>query len=282
MHRLTRPLKRYGQHFLNDPAVVDRIVSLVEPDPGDMVLEIGPGKGALTQRLFEHVGPLTVVEIDTRLAVALQERFEIHGIHVITADILEVDFAKLLQNAGKKLLYVIGNLPYNITAPLLFKLLGQTNLVNKALLMMQREVADRLTAPPGTKSYGVLSVLLGLHADMHTRIRVNPRSFRPIPKVESTVVEIDFLPKQRFAINDVDTLHRLVRTCFGQRRKMLRNSLLGMTANIDLSLGEIVAPTDIALSRRPETLSLDEFAKLANAFAAALGKTSRAAAHEEC
>lgn len=265
-----RPLKRYGQHFLNDGTVIEKIVRIVAPGHEDLLLEVGPGRGALTKRLLEVAGPITAVEIDEQLSELLQERFDASEVRLLNADILHVDFRTLLTEAGKKHLYVVGNLPYNITAPLLFKLLESAEFINRALLMLQREVAERLVATPGTKAYGVLSVLLGIHADVNIRIRVNPRAFKPIPKVDSAVVEIDFFQTPRYQIRDIGGLHQLVRACFGQRRKMLRNSLLAMSSACPgIAVEEIVSPTGIDLSRRPETLALEEFAELSNAFSAA-------------
>ena len=271
MHQ-PRPLKRYGQHFLSDGTVIEKIVQIVSPGAEDLLLEVGPGRGALTKRLVETAGPIAAVEIDEQLSTLLQERFDANEVRLLKADILQVDFRRILNEAGKKLLYVVGNLPYNITAPLLFKLLENAELINRSLLMVQREVAERLVATPGSKSYGVLSVLLGIHADLNIRIRVKPRAFKPIPKVDSAVVEIDFFRTPQYEIHDISGLHQLVRACFGQRRKMLRNSLLTMSSsNPEISLEEIVAPTGIELSRRPETLALEEFAELSNAFSAARG-----------
>ena len=269
------PLKRYGQHFLSDGTVIEKIVRIVSPGADDLLLEVGPGRGALTKRLVEIAGPIAAVEIDEQLSALLRERFAANEVDLLNADILQADFRRILSEGGKKLLYVVGNLPYNITAPLLFKLLDNAELINRSLLMVQREVAERLVATPGSKAYGVLSVLLGLRADVNIRIRVNRRAFKPIPKVDSAVVEIDFLRTPRCEIHDVGGLHRLVRACFGQRRKMLRNSLLAMSvAHPEVSLEEIVAPTGIELSRRPESLALAEFAELSNAFSAARGATA--------
>ena len=248
----------------------------MSPGAEDLLLEVGPGRGALTKRLVEIAGPIAAVEIDEKLSALLQQRFDAKDVRLLNADVLQMDFRSILNEAGKKLLYVVGNLPYNITAPLLFKLLENAELINRSLLMVQREVAERLVATPGCKAYGVLSVLLGIHADVNIRIRVNPRSFKPIPKVDSAVVEIDFFQTPRYEIHDIGGLHKLVRACFGQRRKMLRNSLLAMSsAQPQVSLEETVAPTGIELSRRPETLALEEFAELSNAFSAARGADAR-------
>jgi 16S rRNA (adenine1518-N6/adenine1519-N6)-dimethyltransferase len=271
MHR-PRPLKRYGQHFLQAGSVIEKIVRIIELGQEDLLLEVGPGRGALTKRLLEIAGSITAVEIDEKLTQLLQERFDANEIRLLNADILQTDFHALLTATGKKHLYVVGNLPYNITAPLLFKLLENVKLINRALLMLQREVAERLVATPGTKAYGILSVLLGMHADINIRIRVNPRAFKPIPKVSSAVVEIEFFQTPRYQIQDIAGLHQLVRACFGQRRKMLRNSLLTMrSACPEIAVEEIVSPTGIDLSRRPETLELEEFVELSNAFSAAGG-----------
>jgi 16S rRNA (adenine1518-N6/adenine1519-N6)-dimethyltransferase len=264
---LPRPRRRFGQHFLADPSIADRIVGLVQPRPGELVLEIGPGRGVLTRRLASRGGRLVAVEIDRDLAAYLRQGLAGPDFRLIEGDVLDLDLAQLLREEGRERLLVVGNLPYNITAPLLFGMLAQADHIRAAVLMVQQEVARRLAARPGTKDYSLLTVLLSLRAQVHTRIQVAPGAFRPVPQVHSTVVEVEFGPA-RCQVRDERILGRLVRSAFGQRRKMLRNSLLGLCEGRREELEERAAKAGIDLSRRPETLSLEEFGRLSDAFTA--------------
>jgi 16S rRNA (adenine1518-N6/adenine1519-N6)-dimethyltransferase len=259
--------KRFGQHFLVDRAAIAQIAGLVRPQEGEVVLEIGPGQGALTQVLVRRLERLVAVEIDRDLAALLRGRLGGPGFRLIEGDILRVDLAQILRQEGGNGLLVVGNLPYNITAPLLFRLLEEASCIRRAVLMVQREVATRLAAPPGSRQYGSLSVLLGRLAQVEARLEVGRQAFRPVPEVDATVVELRFAPQGRFAVEDEELFARVVRTAFGQRRKMLRNSLLGLAPERGRSfLEELAAQASIELTRRPETLSGEEFARLSNAF----------------
>lgn len=269
---LPRARKRFGQHFLADQSVADRIVALVRPQPGDLVLEIGPGRGVLTQRLLARGGRLVAVEIDRDLVAYLRQRLTSPEFRLIEGDVLELDLRQLLREEGRERLVVVGNLPYNITAPLLFGMLERADQIRSAVLMVQQEVARRLAARPGTKDYSLLTVLLSMRAQVHTRIQVSPGAFRPVPQVHSTVVEVEFEPA-RYPVQDEKLFGRLVRTAFGQRRKMLRNSLLGMGDGQREGLEELAAAAGIDLTRRPETLSLEEFGRLSDAFSGARNAT---------
>jgi 16S rRNA (adenine1518-N6/adenine1519-N6)-dimethyltransferase len=269
---LPRPRKRFGQHFLADQNLAERIVALVQPRPGELVLEIGPGRGVLTQRLLARGDRLVAVEIDRDLAAHLRQRLAGPGFRLIEGDALDLDLARLLREEGRERLLVVGNLPYNITAPLLFALLAQADHIRAAVLMVQQEVARRLAARPGTKDYSLLTVLLGLRAQVHPRLQVAPGAFRPVPQVYSAVVEVEFEPA-RYPVRDERIFGRLVRTSFGQRRKMLRNSLLGLCQGRREELEERAAAAGIDLSRRPETLSLEEFGRLSDAFAGVRSET---------
>jgi 16S rRNA (adenine1518-N6/adenine1519-N6)-dimethyltransferase len=269
-HKLPRPRKRFGQHFLVDPSAIRQIVDLVQPQETDRVLEIGPGRGALTKPLVARLEHLVVVEIDRDLAAFLCQRFVGPKFRLIEDDILRLDLRGVAREEGKEKLLIVGNLPYNITAPLLFRLLEQVDCVGKAFLMLQSEVAWRLVAPPGTKDYSLLSVLLAMHAEVKVRLEVSRRAFRPVPKVESTVVELNFRSSCRYPVQDEGFFTRLVRTAFAQRRKMLRNSLLGLVPRGGREeLEKIAAHAALDLQRRPETLTLEEFGLLSDAFAAA-------------
>jgi len=265
--RPPRARRRFGQHFLVNRAAIRQIVELVQPRTGDVVLEIGPGCGALTALLASCLPRLVAVEVDRDLAARLRTRFADPGFRLIEGDVLQVDLGRILEEEGGEQLLVVGNLPYNITAPLLFRLLEQADHVRKAILMLQREVARRLVAQPGSRDYSLLTVLLAMRAEVEVRLEVDRSAFRPVPKVDSTVAELRFADACRYPVRDDSMFARLVRTAFGQRRKMLRNSLLGLVPRGSREcLEEIAGRANIDLTRRPETLSVEEFANLSDAF----------------
>jgi 16S rRNA (adenine1518-N6/adenine1519-N6)-dimethyltransferase len=227
-----RPRKRFGQHFLHERGVIDRILLAIDPKPDDLLVEIGPGEGALTLPLLAHVGRLLAIEIDRDLAALLPKRAAgIGELTVIEADALCVDFRAL---AGARRLRLIGNLPYNISTPLLFHLLGVADVITDMHFMLQKEVVDRMAAGPGSKDYGRLSVMLKARAEVEPLFRVAPGAFRPPPKVDSAVVRI--VPKPADAIADIDAarLERIVRAAFAKRRKTLNNALAGIVEDAEL------------------------------------------------
>lgn len=233
-----------------------------------MVLEIGPGRGALTDVLAALLPRLLAVEIDRDLAAALRSRLEEPNLRLIEGDILQLDMGALLREEGGERLLLVGNLPYNITAPLLFRMLEEAGKISRAILMVQREVARRLVARPDSKEYGLITVLLAMHAEIEVRMEVGRRSFRPAPRVDSSVIEVRFAATCRRPVRDEALFGRLVRTAFGQRRKMLRNSLLGLTASGEREeLEGLAERAEVELTRRPESLSLEEFARLADELA---------------
>jgi 16S rRNA (adenine1518-N6/adenine1519-N6)-dimethyltransferase len=262
-----RARKRFGQHFLVDRGIIQQIVALVQPQAGEVVLEVGPGLGALTTRLVEKLPRLVGVEIDRDLAAVLREKISAQNFRLVEADILRVDWADILREEDAEKLFIIGNLPYNITAPFLFKALAEADRVSTAILMLQREVARRLVARPGNKEYGQITVLLAMRAEIELRIDVGRRAFRPVPGVDSSVIEVRFAAAPRFAVRDERHFTTVVRTAFGQRRKMLRNTLRGM-ASVDGRdwLPEIAAESGVEMTRRPEELSVEEFVCLSDAF----------------
>jgi 16S rRNA (adenine1518-N6/adenine1519-N6)-dimethyltransferase len=211
--------KRFGQHFLADSAVIDAIVRAIDPRPGEALVEIGPGLGAMTDPMVARCERLTVVELDRDLAARLRKRPELN---VVEADVLTVDFSALAQQAGQKL-RVVGNLPYNISTPILFHLLEYVEHVLDQHFMLQKEVVDRMAAAPGGKDYGRLSVMLQWRYDIESLIDVPPESFDPPPKVDSAVVRM--LPLPVPAAVDPALLGELVTSAFSQRRKLLRHSL---------------------------------------------------------
>jgi 16S rRNA (adenine1518-N6/adenine1519-N6)-dimethyltransferase len=250
-----RAKKRLGQHFLHDPAVLRRLVGAVAPAPADRMVEIGPGRGALTRLLLEQLDRLDVVEIDRELAASLpdnvgySEKLVVH-----TADALDFDFGGLA--AGPSSLRVVGNLPYNVSTPLLFHLLEFRDAIRDLHVMLQREVVERMTARPGGKDYGRLTVMLAVAARCDALFDVGPGAFSPPPKVWSTVVRIT--PRAPdFRVADRARFAALVAHLFSMRRKTLGRALKGR-----LTAAQI-ASADIDPMARPETLAPADFAKLA-------------------
>ena len=257
---------RFAQHFLVAREVTEAIAELVRPATGEVVVEIGPGRGALTEALLAVVARLVAVEIDRDLVALLRTRPSAGTLDLIEGDILQIDLREVLRAAGGCRLLMVGNLPYNITAPLIFHLLAHADCISRAIVMVQREVAQRLVARPGSKDYSLLSVLVALRAEAELRLQVERDCFRPVPAVDSSVVELRFAPKIRYAVQDVNGFDRLVRRAFGQRRKMLRNSLLGLNpAGGRPWLKEVGQQAGIDLTRRPEELSIEEFIRLSDA-----------------
>ena len=251
-----RARKRFGQHFLHDRGIIGKIVAAIDPRPGQRLVEIGPGLGALTAPLLERTGRIEVIEIDRDVIPLLQRRCEGLGELIVhNADVLKVDFG-LLAGGGPPL-RVCGNLPYNISTPLLFHLLAATGAVQDMHFMLQKEVVDRMAAPPGVKDYGRLTVMLAAACRVERLFKVGAGAFSPPPKVESAVARLLPLPASPFPLRDRERFARVVAASFSMRRKTLRNSLRGIVDEAGF------ATTGIDPSRRAETLSLAEFAALA-------------------
>src|SRR5262245_6097075 len=230
--------------------------------PEDTVLEIGPGLGALSEALTEVAAQLYLVELDTILAGRLRERFaRAKQVQVIAADFLSLDLSATFPEPE---IHVVASLPYNVATPILFRLLEHRRQFPEATVMIQKEVAERLSAAPGTKAYGVPSVLTQLHATVTTVGTVRPGSFFPAPKVDSQIVRLVFQEASRVAVQDEKVFGRVVKAAFAQRRKTLRNALRAAGYS---DLDTVSAWTGIDLQRRGETLSLEEFAALANRLA---------------
>jgi 16S rRNA (adenine1518-N6/adenine1519-N6)-dimethyltransferase len=215
------PRKRFGQHFLADEAVLEAIVDCIAPHPGEALVEIGPGLGALTAPLLARAGALTVIELDRDLAARLQSR---PGLTVIEADVLKVDFVDLARQAAKPL-RVVGNLPYNISTPILFHLMPAARSVRDQHFMLQKEVVERMAAAPGSKAYGRLSVMLQWRYEIEAVLEVPPTAFEPPPRVDSAVVRMRPLPAEQAGQADAASLGELVAVAFSQRRKLLRHTL---------------------------------------------------------
>jgi 16S rRNA (adenine1518-N6/adenine1519-N6)-dimethyltransferase len=211
------PRKRFGQNFLTDDGIIDGIVRAIDPRPGQPMVEIGPGLMALTQPLVERLGRLTVIELDRDLAV----RLRLHD--VVESDVLKVDFRAIAARLGVAKLRIAGNLPYNISSPILFHLLEQVDVVEDQHFMLQKEVIDRMVAAPATAAYGRLTVMLQWRYAMENVLFVPPESFNPPPKVDSAVVRM--VPRETPAALDAKLLEDMVQVAFSQRRKILRNTL---------------------------------------------------------
>jgi len=240
--------KRFGQHFLADSGVIADIVAAIDPKPGQALVEIGPGLGAMTNPLVERAGTLTVIELDRDLAARLRRRAELT---VVEADVLTVDFAAL---AGGRKLRIVGNLPYNISTPILFHLLDAVDHVEDQHFMLQKEVVERMAAAPGGKDYGRLSVMLQWRYHIESLIDVPPEAFEPPPRVDSAVVRM--LPWPQPAAVDVKRLSELVQVAFSQRRKLLRHTL-GKWLEAQGFKGEF------NLQRRAEEVPVAEYVALA-------------------
>ncbi len=259
------PRKRFGQHFLTDTALIEAIVDLIDPQPGETLVEIGPGLGAMTLPLLERHKPLTVIELDRDLAARLRKRDDVE---VIESDVLKVDFHALAVAKGAKL-RVVGNLPYNISTPILFHLLEVVDDVVDQHFMLQKEVVDRMAAGPGSKDYGRLSVMLQWRYDIESVLDVPPEAFDPPPRVDSAIVRMLPLPLPQPPAVDRALLGELVASAFSQRRKLLRHSLghwlteRGYAGHFDLQ-------------RRAEEVPVHEFVDLALAVQAQAPETKPA------
>lgn len=253
-----RARKRFGQNFLHDPGVIQRIVAAIDPRPGQRLVEIGPGQGALTVPLLDAAGSLDVVELDRDLIAPLHRLAAGHGeLRNHHADALKFDF-RALAREGNKPLRVVGNLPYNISTPLLFHLIDQADMIQDMHFMLQKEVVDRMAAPPGGGEYGRLSIMVQFHCEVTRLFTVGPGAFRPAPKVDSAVVRLVPRREPLVKVDDYAVFASLVNRAFSQRRKTLRNTLKGVLT------AEEIQSLAIDPGLRPEQLGLAEFAALSN------------------
>jgi len=256
-----RARKRFGQNFLHDEGVIGRIISSINPQATDRLVEIGPGLGALTGHLLEAAGKLDVVELDRDLIPKLMVKFDGKGeLNIHEADALKFDFRSLV-NDGEQL-RVIGNLPYNISTPLLFHLLETADIIQDMHVMLQKEVVDRMTASPGGRDYGRLSVMLQYRCKVERLFTVGPGAFNPAPKIDSAIARLTPYSELPFTAKSEQDLATVVGQAFSQRRKMLRASLKGMLS------AEQIEACDIDPTRRPETLSIQEFVRLSDELSA--------------
>jgi 16S rRNA (adenine1518-N6/adenine1519-N6)-dimethyltransferase len=261
-----RPRKRWGQHFLCDAAVARRIVDTAEVGSGSVVLEIGPGLGALTDELARRADRLLLIEIDPGLAARLVDRFGGDArVRVVVGDVLELPLDDLIGEAPAT---VVANLPYNVASPVLFRLLELRARFPRAVLMLQLEMAERLTARPGSKIYGASSVLVQAFAQVRIAFRVSRRSFLPAPDVDSAVVDVRWSSAARADVGDPGLFRAVVRAAFAQRRKMLRNALRPLVEARGAAGGTpeaVLRAAGIDPAARAETLDLAAFARLARA-----------------
>jgi 16S rRNA (adenine1518-N6/adenine1519-N6)-dimethyltransferase len=255
--------KRFGQHFLTDPAIIDAIVRAIDPRPGQAMVEIGPGLAALTQPLVERLGHLAVIELDRDLAARLRRHAQLS---VTEADVLQVDFAGLARSMQAPKLRVVGNLPYNISTPILFHLLDFVDSIADQHFMLQKEVIDRMVAAPATSDYGRLSVMLQWRYEMENVLFVPPESFEPPPKVDSAVVRM--IPLAESAAVDARLLSELVQVAFSQRRKLLRHTL-------GKWLEQRGFAGDFDVQRRAEEVPVGEYLALCQTLTPALSRGER-------
>ena len=250
-----------GQNFLHDRGVIERIVLAVDPRPGDRIVEIGPGQGALTFPLLRRHGELTAIEFDRDLLQPLAAAAQAHGaLSLLNANVLDVDFSALAAGGmpGEGLLRLVGNLPYNLSSPILFHALDHAAAIRDMHFMLQKEVVERMAAGPGSKVYGRLSVMLQAYCRVTPLFKVPPGAFRPAPKVDSAVVRLQPLPPGAVVVADRTRFAHVVRAAFGQRRKTLRNALSGV---VDATAIEAAG---VRPDARAEQLSVADFASLAN------------------
>ncbi len=266
---MPRIRKRFGQHFL-EPVWADKVLHAIAPAPDDVFLEIGPGPGVLTLRLASKVSRLVAIEIDRDLIAELTPRLPSNA-SIVEGDVLDIDLDAALPR-GDAPIRIAGNLPYNISSPILFRLLEleleSRRPVTDATLMLQREVADRIIAKPGTAEFGVLSVLVQWRADVTRVLAIPPGAFRPPPEVRSALLRLTFRPPP-FELADAALFQRMVRSMFTQRRKTLANALAPFAGEIGALPTPVLTAAGIDPRRRPETLEVIEIARLADIFATA-------------
>lgn len=263
---MAKARKRFGQHFL-EPAWVAKLIAAIAPEPDDHFIEIGPGRGAITAPLAVRVARLVAIEVDRDLAAALAAR-GLANLSVVTEDVLEVDLVAIAASVATARFRIAGNLPYNVSSPILFKLLdaSASGRFADAHLMLQKELADRLVARPGTADYGVLTLSTMIRADVTRVLSLPPGAFRPAPRVHSAVVRLAF----RLPPPDVDNpelLVRIVRSVFTQRRKTMSNALAPFAESLGVHARELLERAGLDAQARPEMLALNDYARLSRACA---------------
>ena len=264
------PSKRLGQHFLRDPRTIQRIIEALAPKPGETIVEIGPGTGALTSALVESASRIVAVEFDSKLAPLLSERFaDLANFRLVMADALTTDFcAEILPAPSARL---VANLPYNISTAILQRLIGQRACFKEMVLMLQREVVERVLAPAGTTDRGFISVLVEAYCEAEKLFDVAPGAFRPPPKVWSSVMRLTFRPRNAIEVKDEELLWQTVSAGFAQKRKTILNNLRQATGRLHDVLKRnggasiVLCKAKVDLKRRAETLTLDEWGRIVRA-----------------
>jgi 16S rRNA (adenine1518-N6/adenine1519-N6)-dimethyltransferase len=273
--------KSLGQNFLVDKGAIMRIMDVVSPADDEIVIEVGPGRGALTRYLIERSGIVLAIELDREMVELLRTELASERLTIIEGDILQVDIPGLIHSTlqtNRQLqprARAVANLPYYISTAVITQFIEARSVLKDMTLMLQREVAERITSPPGSRDYGALSVLVQLYCRTQRLFHVAPGSFRPIPKVDSTVVRLELYDSTSLAVGDEALLNRVVRSAFAQRRKTILNSLKAMASNIDPRLKpdqiqQILESASIAPQRRAETLSPPEYVRLTDQFFSAI------------
>ena len=259
----SEPAKKHlGQNFLHEKGVIARIVQAIDPQPGDAIVEIGPGQGALTFPLLDRHGALTAIEFDRDLHAPLRAAAPAHGeLQLIEGDVLGVDFSALAAELGVPRIRLVGNLPYNLSSPILFHALDHAAAIRDMHFMLQKEVVERMAAGPGSKVYGRLSVMLQAYCAVTPLFVVPPGAFRPAPKVDSAVVRLVPKPTEAIHVADRAMFAHVVRAAFGQRRKTLRNALQGVAGAADIEAA------GLRLDARAEQVDVAGFVRLANLLA---------------
>jgi len=256
---LQHPSRRWSQNFLKDPNIARKIAAALQLDRPSLIIEVGPGRGILTRFLLEGTDKLLCVEIDPQLAEKLPESLDYPlALKVFQTDFMKWDMNKILIEYPDHDKGIIGNLPYHITSPILFKTLEQAALLTQAVFMIQKEVAQRISADPGSKTYGILSVFSQLYAKVEYLFTVPAHLFSPAPRVDSGIIRLSFTSDAESRLVNTALFREIVRLTFGQRRKMLRNTLSALYPQF------ILEQINIDLTRRPESLSVDEFVDLSN------------------
>lgn len=265
------PKKSYGQNFLNDKNIIHKIINLIDCKQDDLIIEIGPGNGALTEFLILEKVNLVAIEFDSRAVDFLNQQYpksKYQNFELIYNDIRNIKLLNLLQKYEKKQLKVVGNIPYNISSDILFWLFEQAQYIDKAIIMFQKEVALRIVAQPKTKEYGIISIASDLVSNTSKKFDVSPSCFYPKPKVTSSVIEIIFDTRKYNNLN-FKAIMKLVKSSFNQRRKVLKNSLKNYLNLNNIDLNQFInnnAELELLFKKRAEELSTENFIKLLNAF----------------
>lgn len=263
--------KSLGQNFLIDDDIIDRIIEGANLVDDDLVLEIGPGIGTLTKEMSKVAKNVSVVEIDKKLIPILEETLEeFDNINIYNEDVMKADLKKIAENMGEKPVKVVANLPYYITTPIIMRFLEEDINVSDIVVMVQKEVAERMNAQPGKKDFGALSVAVQYYCDTEIISKVPRHLFVPQPKVDSIVIALRVRPFKKYEVEDEKLFFKIVKAAFGQRRKTLLNSLSSMGILEKPKISEVLSLSGIDEKRRGETLSLDEFAKLSNTMSEAI------------